>query len=73
MHDIVPIMEEDCVYPVDPDEVDIYTKKNSFLQSILEYSLAKGTSLSRVTKYSKSGDGRSSWLELKIGLKDKTP
>ena len=58
-------MEEDCVYPVDPDELDIYTKKNSFLQSILEYSLAKGTSLSRVTKYSKSGDGRSSWLELK--------
>ena len=58
-------MKKDFIVPDKGDAYHIYDKRNSFLQSILEYSLTSGTALSRVTRFSSSGDGRSAWLSLR--------
>ena len=64
IHRIASIMDEDYVVPDKGKELDAYNQTNVFLQSILEHSLAKGTALTRVTKHTKTRDGRASWLEL---------
>ena len=64
MHGIANIMNNDYKIPTDQDELMIFNQKNTFLQSILEHSLAKGTALSRVVKHSKKCNGIGSWVEL---------
>jgi len=67
IHGFSFIMKKDFIVPDkgDDDAYHIYGNCSSFLQSILEYSLASGTALSRVTIFSSSGDGRSAWLSLR--------
>jgi len=67
IHGFSFIMKKDFIVPDkgDDDAYHIYDKRSSFLQSILEYSLASGTALSRVTRFSSSGDGRNTWLSLR--------
>ena len=65
IHRIATIMEEKYQVPASSDpDYDPYIQTNVFLQSILEHCLAKGTALTRVTKYSLNQDGRGAWLEL---------
>ena len=64
IHKISEIMGEKYVIPSNGSDKDIFDQKNTFLQSILEHSLAKGTALTRVTKHSEKQDGRESWMEL---------
>ena len=48
-----------------PEEVEKFKNTNIFLQSILEYTLAKSTASSIIKRYSEHGDGRKSWLALR--------
>ena len=58
-------MELSYIMPSQTDTVYLkVTNENSFLYSIIEYSLAKSTAVSRVKRYSKTKDGRGSWLAL---------
>ena len=68
IHDIYDIMVPDYTVPIKPNnsdaEIETYQKKSLFLQSILEYSLAKTTVTVLVKRHSQQSDGRSSWLDL---------
>ena len=68
IHGIQPIMSPSFVVPSDPTDskevVTSFTSKNLFLQSILEFSLAKSTASALVKRFNGKGDGRSAWLEL---------
>ena len=46
------------------EEIQQEKSQSQFLQSILEYSLAKGTAKARIKKFHKTGDGLSAWKEL---------
>lgn len=68
IHGIQPIMAPSFSVPSDPPDsketVNSFTSKNLFLQSILEFSLAKSTASALVKRFNTQGDGRSAWLEL---------
>ena len=64
LHKIGYLLNKDYVIPTDPDDLSKYQQHNSFLQSILEYALAKGNALTKVKKFSDAQDGMASWSEL---------
>ena len=68
IHGIQPIMLPLFVVPSDPTDskevVTLFTSKNLFLQSILEFSLAKSTASALVKKFNGKDEGRSAWLGL---------
>ena len=66
MHGLGDLVNSTYQVPSGPKELENHYMKNGFLQSILEYSLAKGTALTRVKKFSKIRDGRESWKELAV-------
>ena len=72
IHGFSKIMKKDYIPPVDEKDADYhsYTSRNAFLQSILEFSLASGTALSRVRRFSQSKNGREAWLTLKNWFED---
>ena len=58
-------MEEDYLIPDSTENSYTQaTNDNNFFYSVLEYSLAKSTAISRIKRYSKSKDGKSSWKDL---------
>ena len=64
MHGIGYLLSPTFVTPTDNQKLNEYRAKNKFLQSILEFALAKGNALTRVKKFSNAENGRQSWLEL---------
>jgi len=65
IHGFISIMKATYQVPsVSTKKGKKFATKNAFLQSILEFSLAAGTALSRVTRYSKSQDGKTAWVNL---------
>ena len=52
MHGIGYLLNKTCEPPTDTNELVKFHQQNTFIQSILEYSLAKGNALTRVKKFS---------------------
>ena len=69
IHGVANIMKKTYVVPTAPsstsEEVETFKNSNLFLQSILEYTLAKSTASSIIKRYSEDGNGRKSWLALR--------
>jgi len=57
MHKIGDLITATYQVPSDSVALQEHYAKNAFLQSILEYSLAKGNALTRLKKFSVSKDG----------------
>jgi len=68
IHGFNYLLEKTYRAPTDVDSPSylIYLQHNSFLQSILEFSLAKSTALSRVKRFSDLKDGKEAWKSLDI-------
>jgi len=66
MHGFSQIIEKSYNVPTDVNsgEYAIHKSRNGFLQSILEFSLAESTALSRVKRYASTMDRRSAWMKL---------
>lgn len=66
IHGFSYLLEKEYSVPSDTTSVEYanYIKHNSFLQSILVFSLAKSTALSKVKPFTDAQDGRKAWKEL---------
>ena len=66
IHGFSYLLEKEYSVPTDTTSIEYvdYIQHNSFLQSILVFSLAKSTALSKVKPFTDTQDGRSAWKEL---------